>query len=575
MSATEETRQFKPHPHLLFDVIFRQSGTLAKALCELVINSVDAGATRVDVLLSTTGFTVSDDGRGFADHKEITEFFETFGTPHDEAEQDRPRFGTFRMGRGQAFAWAATDWSTGRFQMQVDVKNKGFDYGLAVHDETLYPGCTVVGKLYESIDPYNQQMTERDLTELVHYIDVPITLNGKCISHDPAKEQWDHVDDDAYIRFTKKSGVSVYNLGMFVRRYSGDAFGVNAEIVSRKQLGLCTARNEILDNFCDVWKRIRKVLAQHAGRNVRDTSKRMTAESRSFVFSSLLSGNTEPKDLHGLKIFKLANGRHIDLSALCRLPVTVAEDGDPRAERMIRTRTAYVLSKWTLEQCQVRTVDELLDQLGEAGCWGWYFFRPKTIDFEDKARLFTNEYKPVAYNDLDAHERAALGALTKAVENFCDLIRWRRRQNGTVTGLTGQRRKIALGDSDTAQAWTDGCETIWVNREFLTKQLASGPNGAYAVASVMVHEFCHDHDDAGSHQHDFDFLETFHDTLTDDGDLVGRMVNSMVRHYLSNRKQRDLGLPGTYRGHFALQHTEMTDPVDDEPANGETAAKAA
>lgn len=565
MSAKEQTRQFKPHPHLLYSTIFKQSGTLAKALCELVINSVDAKATHVDVQLELTGFRVSDDGRGFKDQHEIEAFFETFGTPHDEDEADRPRFGSFRMGRGQAFAWASTDWKSGRFQMKVDVKNKGFDYSLKVEDKEAYPGCTVVGQLYESINPFHLQETVKALSELVRYIEVPVTLNGDLISHDPAKEKWDHIDDDAYIRITKSGGVEVYNLGMFVRGYNAYSFGVNAIVVSRRQLMLCTARNEILDNQCQVWKRVRKVLDSYVVKDVKESGKRLTAEKRSFLFQKLLSGLMNPRELYRVKLVKLSNGQHVDLSSLAGSPVTVAEDGDPRAERMIRTKTAKVLSRWTLEQCHAMTVEEFIDKIGESGCWHLYG-RPRVVDFDDLARRFTNEYKPVPYQDLNDHEKVVLAAVSKAYSEFCEKICLRRRQDHSVSGLQVSRwdRKVSMGDSDTADGWTDGTRNIWVNRQYVTSKLSSGPYGAQAVAALLVHELCHDEEDIGGHQHEHDFLELFHDTMNFDGDLVGRMVNTMLSTYLAGRIRRKMKIPASYKGHFAMKYNELTEPVDEE-----------
>ena len=46
-----DTRKFRMHPDLLFSVIKAQAGTLAKALMELVMNSVDAGASRIEIMM--------------------------------------------------------------------------------------------------------------------------------------------------------------------------------------------------------------------------------------------------------------------------------------------------------------------------------------------------------------------------------------------------------------------------------------------------------------------------------------------------------------------------------------------
>ncbi len=74
-----ETRKFSMHPDLLYSVIKNQAGSIGKAILELVMNSIDAGATRVDITLDRRTVKVADDGKGFTSRQEIDEFFETFG----------------------------------------------------------------------------------------------------------------------------------------------------------------------------------------------------------------------------------------------------------------------------------------------------------------------------------------------------------------------------------------------------------------------------------------------------------------------------------------------------------------
>jgi len=99
-ALSAERRQFKMHEALLYSVIQKQAGSLAKAGLEGTMNSVDAGATRVDITCDGTTVVIADDGRGFTSAREIEEFFETFGTPHAEGDA---KFGFFRMGRGHFF----------------------------------------------------------------------------------------------------------------------------------------------------------------------------------------------------------------------------------------------------------------------------------------------------------------------------------------------------------------------------------------------------------------------------------------------------------------------------------------
>jgi len=79
-----EIREFKMHQALLGNVIKEQAGTVQKAILEAVMNAVDAGSTYTNVTIEPDHVRVVDDGRGFQSKLEVEEWFETFGTPHDE-----------------------------------------------------------------------------------------------------------------------------------------------------------------------------------------------------------------------------------------------------------------------------------------------------------------------------------------------------------------------------------------------------------------------------------------------------------------------------------------------------------
>ena len=81
-----ERREFRMDPALLWSVIESQAGSAEKALLEAIMNAVDAGATRCDITLSETGYSVQDDGGGFKSRDDIEQFFETFGTPHKDGD---------------------------------------------------------------------------------------------------------------------------------------------------------------------------------------------------------------------------------------------------------------------------------------------------------------------------------------------------------------------------------------------------------------------------------------------------------------------------------------------------------
>jgi len=50
-------KTFEMHKALIFSVMQKQAGTVAKALLELVMNSADAGSKRIDIAITREGFT--------------------------------------------------------------------------------------------------------------------------------------------------------------------------------------------------------------------------------------------------------------------------------------------------------------------------------------------------------------------------------------------------------------------------------------------------------------------------------------------------------------------------------------
>lgn len=54
VTSTAEDRSFKMHPQLLMSVIRNQAGSIGKAILELVMNSLDAGAIRLDAVPSSS-----------------------------------------------------------------------------------------------------------------------------------------------------------------------------------------------------------------------------------------------------------------------------------------------------------------------------------------------------------------------------------------------------------------------------------------------------------------------------------------------------------------------------------------
>lgn len=89
----EERRAFGLHPKILLTIMREQAGSLAKAMAELVMNSVDAGATRIDLTVGESTFELSDDGCGFSSRDQLENFFDNLaksdhGHHHHQTEKE-------------------------------------------------------------------------------------------------------------------------------------------------------------------------------------------------------------------------------------------------------------------------------------------------------------------------------------------------------------------------------------------------------------------------------------------------------------------------------------------------------
>ncbi|WP_152184849.1 ATP-binding protein [Sulfurimonas indica] len=270
---------FKIDDNIIYSIIQKQAGTLQKAFLELIMNSIDAEASKVEITFDGYNFEVLDDGKGFESEETIHKFFGTFGTPHNEGDST---YGLFRMGRGQIMAFSKNSWHSNVYSMYVDVKNNGTKYNLKSNCERL-DGCKISGTLYDELEPFEVKGFEKELKEFIKFSQIPVYLNGEMISSKIEDIKWDIVNDDAYIKLDNKRNLAVYNLGVKVREYSSWDIGYGGIIVSKKPLEVNFARNDILKKSCSVWKSVQSEIKILLGKKSSESSKKIDSKIKDIL----------------------------------------------------------------------------------------------------------------------------------------------------------------------------------------------------------------------------------------------------------------------------------------------------
>lgn len=500
-----EDRTFQMHTQMIFDVIRKQAGTLSKAILEGVMNAADARATELRITLMPKWVELVDDGAGFKSKKDIYKFFETFGQPHEKEEQKV--FGKFRMGRGQMFAFGQNFWETGRFTMDVDIKERGLDYTLKeVSKAEAVDGCKIHINLFDQLLPSDVDKTMRDLHLWCKWAPLKVYLNEQLISNNPEDHKWQHQTPEAYVNFKASGGLVIYNQGVFVMEIQKHRYGIGGEVVTRpgEDLDVNFARNDILAT-CPVWKKISpfidgKATAQNVKRKTLDD------DSRYRLANQICQGE-ELEDADKLKLVTAVTGRHYAIEALRSIRgydrYSVAPQGNRLGDSLMKQKVAFIIAEETLDRFGVKTGPDLMGFLKEQfGQWD-KDFQATYIAFETLTEGMNEDYDTVQDIELRPNEKVWLELIKDGSSHL-------QVDGRSVYGWSG--RRIILGVSNVANGWTDGESYVAVERGYLAEQDFT-LTGFCNVGSLMIHEACHDDLDMNDHDHTQEFYEKFHDAV--------------------------------------------------------------
>lgn len=526
-------QEFTMDPNLLVSVIKSQAGSLSKAILEGVMNSIDARASRVDVTLDAQDFVISDNGQGFANRKQIDDWFGRFGTPHREGDAI---YGRFRMGRGQLMAFASTRWRSGRFQMSVDIEGQGMGFDL-LQDLPAVRGCRIEGHLYHALSGPQLADVLTELRQLVAYALKPVYVNGELFGA-PAQrlKSWTFEDELAYYRLSQdQDELQVYNQGVFVETMGSWKVGMGGVVVSKQALQVNFARNSILENRCEVWRSIARRLESlvveklHGARKLSDSERKFLARRL-----ELLPGITP--DYLSAKILTDPSGRHIPLGELKRFrQFVLVEDNEALACAVHGAQGTFVATPSLLERFGVYTLSDWLRRLQAVPG-----LLPSTYDVVEQHRLSEwslGTAQTLSEQALRPRQHAAFVALGQLNEALGRLL--------MAQGVSAQVRELRLGHHRSGKfvAWTDGKSFISANKAHL-KLFAKGIDGVHEWLLTLVHEYMHDTDDSESHSHSDVFYRKFHDvSFSVYSGSVFQLIHAALQRYVEELHLRGLGRP--------------------------------
>jgi len=496
-----EVRKFKMHPRMLLDIITRQCGTLEKAVLEAAMNGIEAGATRFDIDFSVTPgnpdkyrLVMTDNGKGIESRKELEDHFEQFGTPHDESEGKI--WAQFRMGRGQCFAQGKNVWHTCGWRMETDIRadveqDRQPQYHLTKSE--YFKGCRIEIDVYPGKYSGNVEKLKDLVVEQLAFVSTDVYFNGERINHNPVDLNWTEEDDDAYYMFGRGQDLVIYNLGVKCQKIPASRAGTVGIIVSKKQLKVNFARNEVLSD-CPVMNRINQVIKRNRIKQTRKQQRRLDPHERVAVLADIRNGDADIQDYKNIGLFYTTSGRSVTFRDILnnRVVWSFASDGNSRADKLMQAGQALVLDEGILADLNYR---------GDRA----RFFR--WIAPLERWKEVEKLYRP--FEELTAH------LSDSAI--FVPNKQWTKVEKRLVRVLESFQlwngRAIVIGLSDCYLAWTDGRSFIALGRDYIRRLSLSNTHGAAQLFATMFHEMAHDTRTDRSHIHGEEFYRNFHNIV--------------------------------------------------------------
>lgn len=560
-SPTEtERRAFQVHPNIIHDLIRRQAGTIDKAVLECVMNAIESNSTRIDVTLTKTHVSIVDNGHGFRTRDEVLAAFEVFGKS-DERKAENKRFARFQLGRGQAFVFGRTTYRTNGFEMVVDINNDTqSNLGYELHEDLeRVPGCHVTVELYERLTEFDINDVKKHIKRAVQYVDVATYLNGEQINIDPATEKWTDETESAYYKITKSAPkLTVYNLGVFVEETH--EFGVGGILVSKRQLDLNMARNQVLRTD-PVFREIKKEFRAKTTTDFLSKSS-YTAEDGETLIAMFQRGDIMPWRMRTLRFLRDTNGKRRTIDELTGKTFSLDVKNSAKADKVMRTDPKIVVLDHVFAGIVFDNDAPQNDiiQLWRQTSTQFTIHEPTYVPCADLYTDLDDDITVLKPSEIDPLTNLALAEIRRFVY-MALRTHYRQHRNKDMA----RERKLSLMNSQASEIITDGKKFILFEATLfrnLTRSLA----GWNELMLRIAQSYSYDDD---TKNHNLEYYERYYQYSVPFVQVVPIAFRKFVKKMLA--KFPDKG--GSYRNDTnaleALEPDEETDPHLDTSELGE------
>lgn len=118
-------------------------------------------------------------------------------------------------------------------------------------------------------------------------------------------------------------------------------------------------------------------------------------------------------------------------------------------------------------------------------------------------------------------------------------------------------RKIIAGEADCFLGWTDSVTYIAIKRDWLTGMRWEGV-GPTRLITLMIHEYSHLEGSIGDHDHDFEFMNRFHEAMFKPE--YGAIVNDLQKDYVAGLCKLNI-VPSAYTGAYVRRLAKLSEAL--------------